>query len=432
MSKITENGWDCLLTQIDEGNVALILGNELYFVRDNNGNLINLDEYLLQEMCLELDIPYDDEIDFCRLCDARTRLLWDELDSSPYYWTYKKLTQLKYENRIIAPNIERLLSIGKFRIVLTTAITDIAYDIMSKLYGDISINGLRYEVGSATPDISLQSSTPYFYQMFGNVSPIDYKFVLTEDDLLNFMHCWLDKDRHPENIASQLYDKYILAIGCNYPNWLFRFFFSSFKGNHPTKGRLGLVADSRLDGSLVRFLSRKKMDTHQDADKFIDELIQRWNTRSVSKTECREIFISYASEDYDKAALIASLFEANGKKVWFDKRSLTAGEDYDASIRSHIDNCDGFIPILSRNTLSGSNRYYEKEWTWAFESAQNSSISVETFIFPIMIECLEFNAIPHPFKYLHISDFSKPETNHEFELQKIWRRIYKRRIYETR
>lgn len=432
MSKITENGWDCLLTQIEEGNVALILGNELYFIRDKQGNLINMDKYLLQEMCLELDITYDDEVDFCSLCDTRTRIIWDEMDSSPYYWTYKKLTQLKSENRIVAPDIERLLSIGKFKIVLTTAITDIAHEIMTKQFRDIRVESLKYEVGSTTPDIPPHYTVPYFYQMFGNISPIDYKFVLTEDDLLNFMHCWLDKNRHPENIANQLYDKYLLAIGCNYPNWLFRFFFNSFKGSHPAKGKLGLVADSVLNDSLVRFLSRKKMDSHQDAGRFIDELIERWDRRSESKTESREIFISYASEDYEKAAIIAGLFEASGRRVWFDKRSLTAGEEYELSIRSHIENCDGFIPILSRNTVSDGTRYYEKEWAWAFESVKNRNLDVASFIFPIMSESLEYNSIPQPFRNLHVSDFSNAETNQELEMQKIRRKIYKRKIYETR
>lgn len=430
MSRITENSWDCLLTQIDKGNVALILGNELYFVKDKDGKTIPLEKFLLKEMCAELDLDFDESIDFDRLCDSRTRILWDDIDSSPYYWTYKCLTRLKAEGRIVAPEINRLLSIKKFDIVITTAVTDIASKIMQEEYGDIYVNVLQYEKGSNKPDCPLSNNGTYFYQMFGNICPIDYKFVLSEDDLLSFMHNWLDKGRHPENLVNRLSGKYILAIGCNYPNWLFRFFFHSMKENCSERGKSGLVINSNLDKNLTRFLSRKKMDTHNDASLFISELLERWNTfHNVEQTEEREVFISYANEDYDRVKEVADLFENSGRKVWFDKKSLIPGEDYETVIRSHIDNCQGFVPILSNNTTLTGTRYYEKEWAWAFEAADRRGTPPDQFIFPLMIDQLEYSSIPAVFRNIHVGNLSHTDTDKELLIQKIRRAIIKAKEY---
>lgn len=427
MSRITENSWDCLLTQIDKGNVVLILGNGLYFIKDEDGDLIPIEEYIQKEMCTDLGIEYDDSIDLDRLCDPKMRLLWEDMDSSPYYWTYKRLTRLKNENKIVAPDIERILSLKKFDIVITTAVTDIAFNIMQKQYGDIYIKSLQYEKGSNKPDLPPESTNPFFYQMFGNICPIDYRFVLSEDDLLSFMHNWLDKGRHPENMVNHIGGKYILAIGCNYPNWLFRFFFHSIKENCGERGKTGIVINSQLDRDLTRFLSRKKMDTYDDAHHFIEELVGRWESFHGTQTtaEDREIFISYASEDYTKAKKIAAMFEGNGWKVWFDKRSLISGEDYEKVIRSHISNCEGFIPILSSNTIPDGSRFYEKEWSWAFDLAEKRNTPSESFIFPIMVDTLEYSSIPAAFRDIHISDFSNPDTDKETQIQRIRRRINK-------
>ena len=56
-----------------------------------------------------------------------------------------------------------------------------------------------------------------------NVCP--NSFVLSEDNLLEFIGDWMSDGYRPKKLFNLLREKYLLVIGCNYPDWLFRFFF---------------------------------------------------------------------------------------------------------------------------------------------------------------------------------------------------------------
>ena len=58
-----------------------------------------------------------------------------------------------------------------------------------------------------------------------------------------------------------------------------------------------------------------------------------------------DVFISYASEDRDRAAKLASALGERGWSVWWD-RKIVAGQAFDQAIERELDNCQergGFV-----------------------------------------------------------------------------------------
>jgi hypothetical protein len=55
------------------------------------------------------------------------------------------------------------------------------------------------------------------------------------------------------------------------------------------------------------------------------------------------IFISYSKNDASEARLMASALLARGYNVFFDKKTLGAGQSYDAKIDRAVNSTDLFI-----------------------------------------------------------------------------------------
>ena len=396
--KLNERRWAQLLMQIDKGNVVLVIGQELLSVTIDGKSML-LKDYILKEIADRLDLGYEEGMDFAHFSLESKKDAWNRIDSDPYYETYKIIKELKDKNISIPEPLSKLLSIEKFDKVITTTFNDFVYDAM-KAQHNVEIKQLEYKKNSTEEDIQIDDNN-YVYHMFGKVSPIK-DYVLTDDDMLEFMHCWMDEKRRPKNLASMLFSKYLLVIGCNYPYWLFRFFFHSLKFSQTTgsSNTLGMLADSKLDSKLVEFLSRMNAGVHEDAVNFVNELVSRWNKYKAKEVTKKQIFISYANEDYNIASQIASTFDKDKYKVWFDKESLKVGDDYDKIIQRTIGECDAFIPVLSKATAERKG-YYRREWKWGDNIA--GEWYPTKFVFPIRIENIDIKSpIFENFKDLHI------------------------------
>lgn len=400
--KLNDRRWAQLLKEIDRGNVVLVIGQELLSI-DVDGQQMLLREYILREIADRLGVTYEEGMDFANFSFQERKIAWERIDSDPYYETFRIINELKEKKIGIPSTLLKLLSIDKFDKVITTTINDFVYEAM-KSNRNSNVKQLEYKKNSKEQDIVI-GQKGFVYQMFGKVAPTD-DYVLTDDDMLEFMHCWMDEERRPQNLASMLYSKYLLVVGCNYPYWLFRFFFHSLKYSQTTgsASTLGMLADSKLDPKLVDFLSRMNAGVHEDAVNFVNELVDRWNKyKAKEPNQRKQIFISYANENADVAYQIASNIDSHKYKVWFDKESLKASDEYGDIIKNVIDDCDAFIPILSHVTETRKG-YYRKEWGWGVSAAEEWN--PDKFIFPIKIEEIDISsAVFKHFKDMHIISF---------------------------
>lgn len=418
-NRLNESGWARLLEEIDRGNVIPVLGQEL-FTLTVEGKEWPLREYILQKMRERLGVE-DAVSDFAELSYEYNIRAWDRIQSEPYYETTRILQEVAGLEVEFLPELQELLSIEKFRLVLSTSFDDLALKAMENFWGKGKVKRLSYEKRSCKEDID-DLSKPCLYQMFGKAGAVPHEFVLTEDDLLEFLHYWLDENYRPKRLSNVLREKYLLVIGCNYPNWLFRFFFHSlkFSSRSSSTDKVGMLADSRLDKSLVDFLSRMNAGVHEDARAFIRELVKRWKAfRGV--VDQKEIFISYASEDYEQARRVAETFQNLGVAVWFDKKSLEPGDAYEAMIKQNIQESKIFVPVLSRSVVNCGRRFFKREWKWA-----NDELELrfpEKFIYPVVIDdvSLEDSAL-QIFSKFHTVDLREGQ-DWEYGLRKIVRDV---------
>lgn len=78
------------------------------------------------------------------------------------------------------------------------------------------------------------------------------------------------------------------------------------------------------------------------------------------------IFLSYANEDLDAAKkLYLQLSRIEGLNIWFDKKSLLPGQNWDLEIRKAIKEADCCIVLLSRH--STKRGYYQREIRMALD-----------------------------------------------------------------
>lgn len=418
-NRLNESGWARLLEEINKGNVVPVLGQELFMLTIGDRQIL-LRDYILQKMKERLGID-DESVDFAHLSYEYNFRAWQRLQSEPYYETTQILQELSQQEVQVLPELKELLSIDKFKLVLSTSFDDLAFRTMEAFWGKGKVSQLSYEKRSAKPDLD-DPGAPCLYQMFGKASAVPHEFVLTDDDLLEFMHYWLDENYRPKRLSNLLREKYILVIGCNYPNWLFRFFFHSLKfSNHASAtDKTGMLADSKLDKEVIDFLSRMNAGVHENALAFIRELIKRWKTFKGDEIR-KEVFISYASEDYEKASQIAETFRKAGVDVWFDKKSLEPGDEYLRMIEKNIQECKAFVPVLSHSVVNCGRRFFKREWKWANDEMELRY--PDKFIFPVVIDdvslddpCLRLFSKLHT---LSLADPAEMETN----IRKIIREI---------
>jgi TIR domain-containing protein len=157
------------------------------------------------------------------------------------------------------------------------------------------------------------------------------------------------------------------------------------------------------DTNLALFLQAFSYNTKVipgTAAEFVAELSRRWHERhpeeasqkapappgsDATQMQLGAIFLSYASDDLAAAERIKTALEAAGVEVWFDKRRLEAGDDWDQKIRRNVDNCSLFVPIVSRATESRLEGYFRREWARAVDRALGIAEEVP-FIVPVSID----------------------------------------------
>lgn len=66
------------------------------------------------------------------------------------------------------------------------------------------------------------------------------------------------------------------------------------------------------------------------------------------------IFVSYAHKDGNKASEVIGKLQMEQYRVWYDE-GIDPGTEWDENIAEHIENCEYFIALLSREYLVSSN-----------------------------------------------------------------------------
>ena len=409
VSKVTERVFDekAFVDGVFNDEYILVVGNGVILDRtkfpQSEGDI---NKYIISEINNDRSKERAYFVNHRTFTDVFRGTSLDEIDP-----IYSLLTDgYKYALTDISPELTLLLRTKLFRFVLTTCIDSYIETLMRDIWGDelrivnISDNqSLKDFQNALAHSRSNRYFQPTLFYVFGKVvegRPKPRGFVETDVDAIKIIEKWIT-DIDYKYIVPFLKEKRMLALGCKFDDWYFRFFWyiltrgfedtdregiKDIDGNLLTCDNLAVIFDpgNPSDMQLKEYLIRRGVCIHSDVWQFmthIHTLLTSTDLDSpflqmvLEKRRQGGIFISYKSCDVLVASeLFCKLARENELNVWFDNIKLYGGDNYKQEIRDAIKKSRIFIPILSssieediKNHGEKINTFYSDEWRWAAE-----------------------------------------------------------------
>jgi hypothetical protein len=321
-------------------------------------------------------------------------------------WPYTAIGQLARElERTDPPASLRQLAQVPFRLyVSTTWDTYLERAInLERFGGDARTVVPGYGLG-ANADLTERGGAgpATVFPLLGRANPSP-DYAITNEDVLEFVHQF-QVTGAPRRLFESLRQSHILFVGSGFSDWLTRFLLRLARPNRlwaSTATQLThFFADARLEPDLLAFLRHPLSDTEvfaiERVELFVDELHRRWTTRHPATGSAPQppppaaaagggVFLSYASEDYDAAARVCGALDRAGVDVWFDKRDLHAGDEFERKIAGQIARSYFFVPVISQRTMTLEPRFFRFEWREAEQRAKFAAFGVP-YVFPVVID----------------------------------------------
>ena len=383
-----EDCWSLLTENVVKGNYVLVIGNESVLDKEKTGGISDSKEYfekIRRERCREDD---------------------DFADMSKYDQILEIMKEHKFDPSTVSRDLKSILKTKCFRVVLTTNYDSFIESVMRDIWGDDLVvrdifgdSGSGFDIDNMAKSDEFFDVKPVLYYVFGKADPdkAAKEFAVSDNDLIKVIAKWMNSSTHPKRLMEYLKNKELLAVGCKFSDWYFRFFWYCLRED-VSRLKCGKVAmtlnfdkdAASPDANLVKYLKTQKVYTFPNADEFQKILSSRLDVVKDSLESMRNyggVFISYASEDSAMAALIFSKLKEKGINVWMDSSKLFGGSSYDNRIAAAIGQCKVFLPILSKqviNDIQSENyeRYYIREW----ELASQGLMDGKTAMIPVALE----------------------------------------------
>lgn len=403
-----EEFWEDLLAFVEEGRVIPVVGTELLTIEDN-GRSVPLYHAVAERLLKKYGVAGTGHQSLneavCALAASGRRV------QDLYRPVNDILRGLTTEPGNDLPALRELASIARFDLFVTSTPDDLlarALDAV-RFGGAPQTDRIEYAPGLSSdklrdlPEVRGSGYTAVFH-LFGKAcaSPL---YAIHDEDTLEFVHTLQGGHGHvPERLFSEFRSRSLLLIGCNFADWLGRFFIRLSNSTRLSSGdrmkkEFLVDAEAATDPSLTFFLERFSQNTrryHGNAREFVAELHRRWSERHPVALPAAQpsaepsslsgsIFVSYSSTDIGPArTLFAGLQKICDDVAWFDKTALRPGDDWKQHILGAIQRCGLFLPLLSANTERRPEGFFRLEWDEAAERARR--IQGRKFICPIVID----------------------------------------------
>lgn len=305
--------------------------------------------------------------------------------------------------------LRELLAVKYFPFVIYTSYDPTVEKCMKDIHGEglrvFSFDNNAETNGDIPPMDNLK--TPTLYYILGKANNKRRRFVLSDKDMLDFSRSWLAETdstckAKPANLSNALANKFLLVLGCDYTDWLFRFFWFAMKDakirqRTSNEQKIGMLAMSESSNEeLIDFLTRSNTLTQNvELSEFIHEMIRR-----VAEKEAQlasgdsqlkfanpqadtDVFISYSRADKELAEQLYDVLTAKGLNVWYDKQDLGAGTEFMKDIRFAVRTTKIFVPLLTHNIKEQAHEehVYREEWLYAIE--RKKRLGNVTYICPL-------------------------------------------------
>jgi hypothetical protein len=308
--------------------------------------------------------------------------------------------EIKFSTEDVSKDLMALLETRLFTTVLTTTTDGYLEAAMRKVWGnEIRVVNIYDKETVDELQKALKAcrrgkkyNQPTLIYVFGklDVDDLAKKYIKTDADAILLIEKWMRMDVEANNeMLDFIRSKRLLALGCKYDNWYFRFFWyvltgvnkSSEENNYDGMGEVAFSLDEndKTDGKLLQFLKRTDICILGDATSFITNIAKTltedgddapFRQQIIESRRCGGIFISYCSKDALAACQL--FFQLCEKKydVWLDNARLYGGDNYESKIADAISAAKVVITVLSPHVAEDlkhgdTDHYYNKEWRMA-------------------------------------------------------------------
>lgn len=444
MAYLNRTGWKTLLDMTNKRQVTLVIGDSLIYIKSKN---ISLSDYLSEELYSYVEDNYSDKLHEKRITRHMSLMEWCEHDDlfestdagSVVEFTNSILEKLDKKNDIDYSQIEKLMDVNRFNMILSTSTLPLCDVVRSKshkkiYYTDINEKSFRVrlydaENGNMT-NWSNSKNEILFLDLIGkdvnNNKNVFHYLNISYDDILILLFNWITAINNKitesgissqANIAYELDKRYLLILGCELPNWLFRFMWFFMKNPTANKNTIAVnrsIFSHNLEDGFRHFYDKHKtiIINPKENNDFVNEFFDKWRQHKSDlnlrddESVCpppspSNIFISYSHEDRQLfeeklLPLLEKLKDENKITYWWDRR-INGGSEWEQDIENAIKNSKIFMPFVTPNIKKqfescSTSKYVFQEWLKAIKIDQmnketNKMFGIKRdFIVPILID----------------------------------------------
>lgn len=394
-----EKRWKKLIDAIFAGQVIPVIGPDFLIQNQNEDSSepTNLHHLLIEVLASCLNVP------------TKPKTFSQLIHSKAYNDSGQKKDDIYVHINDIIPQIEasgmlhynqlliRLLETKLFPFVITTSFTPVVENIMKGIWGEENVKVLQFR-NDTSRDLSVNKgeinhegdlSRPTVYYMFGKHSFEPHRYVVTDIDMMEFCKAWLTGGgRVPQIFADTLKKKYLLVLGNNYSDWLFRFIWYSMRTNDTMSS--SLIINDNIDNSLATFLEQLETFITNNPENVINKMLrlieerkEQLQSAEAGDTFEYDVFISYSRSDNDVVNNLVKALKNEGLKVWFDRESIEEGDNWRSIIKKGIQSSRFFIPLLSHNIVKEYMLPHEYREEWDIAASLAKKVGGRKFIWPL-------------------------------------------------
>lgn len=402
----TENRWKSLLDEVMEGNVIPVIGPD-FQVDDQE----NLHTQLIRFFAKKYGVTSNPQSFAQLVYDKTFTAAVDNKRDKIYLLINKVLKQIPSKPSVL---LMKLLQTRKFPFVITTSFTGVVEKAMNDIWGEGNVKVLQFtnnpahdtRMGAGDIMNERELRQPTVFYMFGKYSIEPHRYVVTDIDMMQFCKAWMTGDGVPRLLTEIIKQKYLLFLGNNYSDWLFRFIWYSMRSS-ADPNQPSVFVSKHIENSLEQFLSRLETFIQTDPEKAVDEIVTRICRRANVETPKEpvfgyDVFISYSRSDSTIASHLFEALSSRGLNVWFDAGGgIREWEGWKQKIRAGIRQSRLFVPVLTKSIEMEILQEHEYRTEWL----EADSISVKrggfAFICPVAEQGFDFynenTAIPPSF-----------------------------------
>lgn len=222
-SKWSEYLIEDIVNNIQDKAIVPVIGDDAYYIDESEFSLQHfILDRVLRSANLESTYKAADYQDGIKGYTRLSSHLSKEQNLILKKLIIKEFKNPEIKNRIhLRDDIKRFLDYGDFPLIISTSIYTILAKELAKEYLVVSYQKEQ----KSSQDISLSDddiSKRTIYNIFGNLAT-NTDCVFTDNDFLSYLHSLHDTNTYPKNLKHYLLPCYVLMLGCDIPDWTFRF-----------------------------------------------------------------------------------------------------------------------------------------------------------------------------------------------------------------